>query len=267
MSLVSATMRAILLAGRLSGRTGRILHAWLSGLGLGLLSDDQLRELDELYYACDPMYRSETWNERGLSAWEQQAVDENVPPGSRIAVPGAGGGREVLALLRQGYDAIGYESHPALRDFGSAFLERCRHPDRLLAMPRDEFPEVGHCDAVLIGWGAYSLISCQARRTRFLQGAAAATGPGGALMLSAFARPAHGRDLAMTLRMSKRLRQLRKLRTPELGDTLAPNLVHVFTPEQIESELRAGSIEMTSYRVVGQADDVTQYVCAAGRVR
>lgn len=267
MSIVSTTMSAILVAGRLSGRSGRVLHALLSGLGLGLLSDDQLRELDELYYARDPLYRSEAWNERGLSAWEQRAVAETLEPGSRVVVLGAGGGREVLALLGHGYDAIGYESHPELRAFGQAFLERRGHPERLLAVARDDFPEVCRCDAVLIGWGAYSLISSEARRTCVLRSAAATAGSGGAVILSAFARPAHGRDLAMTLGVSRRLRQARKLRTLELGDTLAPNLVHVFTPDQIEAELGAGGIDMTSCRVVAQADDVTQYICAAGRVR
>jgi SAM-dependent methyltransferase len=267
MSIVSATMRAILVAGRLSGRPGRVVHACLSGFGLGLLSDDQLRELDELYYERDPVYRSETWNERGLSRWEQRALDENVVPGARVVVLAAGGGREVLALLRQGYDAIGYESHPALRDFGGAFLEHRGHPDRLFSVHRDRFPAVGHCDAVLVGWGAYSLISSRSRRARLLREAATAVRPGGAVILSAFARPAHGRDLAMTLQISRWLRRVRKRRTLELGDTLAPNLVHVFTAEQIESELRAGGIEMTSYRAVAEADDVTQYICAVGRAR
>lgn len=260
-------MSSVLATGRVSGRFGRGLHALLSGVWLGLLSDGQLRRLDERYYARDPLYLSESWNSQGLSPWEQKAVTHSFQPGSRLVVPACGGGREILALLQQGYDATGYEPHPELVGYARTFMARHGHPGRALPMRRDRFPDVGSCDGVLVGWGGYSLIAPRAARLQFLRDLATAAVPGAAVVLSAFARPRHDRALRLTRSVALRLRRMqRRDGDLELGDTLAPNRVHVFTVEELADELRQAGLGVNSCNVVDAAGADTDYLCAVARV-
>ena len=260
-------MRVVLATGRIPGRPGQAVRAVLNGVLLGVMSEDRLRALDEHYYDVDVMYRTTAWNERGLSAWERGAVQRTFPPGSRIVVPACGGGREVLALLDAGFDAIGYESHPGLVGFAERFLADHGHPGRAFAVARDRFPpEAGSWDGVLVGWGGYSLIAPRAARVSFLRDAGSATELGGALMLSCFARPAHGRELRVTARVARAL-QRGRTGSMELGDTLAPNRVHVFTRAELDAELREAGLVLDSYATVSVADGITSYVCAIGRHR
>lgn len=258
-------MSTILASGRIGGRPGRAVHAALSGVWLGLLSDAQLRSLDERYYDRDPTYTTAAWNERGLAPWERDEIERGFAGRSRVVVPACGGGREVLALLAAGFDVIGYESHPALSRYAQAFLAERGHPGRALPMARDRFPDCGRCDGVLVGWGAYSLIAPRHQRVAFLRAANAATAPGGRVMLSFFARPAHGRELRLTARLAGRLRRVRGASPVELGDTLAPNRVHVFTREEIDGELRDAGLALDSYRIVAAAAAAVSYACAIGR--
>src|SRR5436309_2730404 len=98
------------------------LRTLLNGVWLGVLTDAELAALDESYYEQATMYRTASWNERGLFDWEQRLVLDHFPPGARIIVTACGGGREVLALLKMGFDVFGYESHPALAAFAGDFM-------------------------------------------------------------------------------------------------------------------------------------------------
>ncbi len=138
-------MRAVLASGRLPGAAGRVVQATLSGILLGIFSEARLRELDEHYYRCDHMYRSTAWNERGLDPWEGDAIHRSFKPGSKIAVVACGGGREVLGLLRMGFDAVGFESHPDLCAYAQAFMAQRGYPGRIMPMDRDHFPPHVSC--------------------------------------------------------------------------------------------------------------------------
>lgn len=209
------------------------------------------------------MYRTEKWNERGLFEWEERLVRAHLGGAERVVVPAAGGGREVLALLDAGFDAVGYEPHAELAAFGRGFLASRGHDERIGDCPRDEFPVVdGPVDAVLVGWGAYSLIHGRERRIRFLAGARAAMPTGGPLLISFFDRPEDTREVALTAAAANALRRLRGARPIELGDTLAPNLVHVFSRDQLVDEAAAVGFAVTSYEVVQAIDETTRYASA-----
>ncbi len=260
-------MRTVLAGGRVPGGMGRALHAMLGGIWLGLLSESQLRELDEHYYRSDNTYRSDAWNERGLFDWEREAIGRSFRAGSSIVVIACGGGREVLELLRMGFDAIGYESHPDLCAYAQSFLAEHGYPDRLREMPRDRFPLEARGEGVLLGWGAYSLIAWREQRVTFLRDAGAAVAGDGPVMLSSFARQTHGRSFRLTSRIAGALRRLRAGRPIELGDTLAPNRLHVFTRLEMASEIEEAGLSLESYEIVGAAEPTTGYVCAVARSR
>jgi len=260
-------MRTVLASERLRGRSGRAIRAALNGVLLGCLSEDDLRRLDEHYYDCSSEFRSTTWNERGLWQWELEAVQLAFAGRSRIAMIACGGGRELLALRRLGFDAIGYEPHPLLREYAACFLAARGFGGVVRAMPRDRFPTAdGPFDGVLVGWGAYSLIAPRPTRISFLKDAVAACTARSPLMLSVFGRPLHGRELRITAGVATALRALRRTERLDLGDTLAPNRVHVFTDCELSVELTQARLVVDSLRNLGPADPTTSYLCAVAHV-
>ena len=247
--------------------TARAQRGVVNGLWLGLLSDERLKAVDELYYDGEYLYRTEAWNDRGLFPWEEQLIGEYFQGRSRVLVAACGGGREVLALLGAGFDAHGCESHPALAEYGRELLARRGHPDRITGGPRDGLPPAtAPWDGIVVGWGAYSLVHGRARRIALLAQAREQLVAGGPLLLSFFDGAA-GRRLRLTRAIAAPLRRARGARPLETGDTLAPNLVHVFTRERLAEELAAAGFELTTYGVVGQAQATTRYAAAVGHAR
>ncbi|HKP88681.1 MAG TPA: hypothetical protein VJT75_01785 [Thermoleophilaceae bacterium] len=260
-------VRAALASARIPRALERTSRSALSALWLGVLSEDALGELDEQYYGFETMYHTAEWNEGGLLPWERTLVDERVAPGSRVIVLGCGGGREALALLEDGFDAVGYDPHPALVAYAEELLTAHGHPGRAFVSPRDDFPPgAPPSDAVLVGWGAYTLIRGRATRLRVLAGARDVLPAGAPIILSFLQAPRFGRGLRMTVSVANALRRARGGEPLELGDTLAPNLVHVFTPEQVAGEIAAAGLELVEYRRVGQADMPVAYAAVVARV-
>jgi SAM-dependent methyltransferase len=261
-----ALARAAIASWRIPGFLYRAGRALVNGIWLGLLSDAGLRALDERYYDGETTYRTDAWNERGLFDWERELVDEHFAAGGRIAVPACGGGREVLALLGAGYDATGYESHPGLAAYGNGFLAEREYPDRVRAVDRDSFPEaVGACDGVVVGWQAFSLLHGHERRVAFLAGARRSLAGDGPVLLSFFSRDGDSRELRWTAGIAGAIPRPGRWPPVELGDTLAPNRVHVFSRAEIEAELAAAGFALAEYRTLGRADENTTYAAAVGR--
>lgn len=208
------------------------------GFWLGVLDDRRLAALDVAYYDRESKYQAEAYNRRGLSDWEQHAVDTYFPPGGRVTVVGAGGGREVVALLARGFDAVGFEPHPALAAFGARLTSADGHGERVLTCSRDGWPQAAPpADAVVIGWGAYMLIPGRTRRIAYLRGAAGRLSDGGRVLLSFFPRRGTAVRFRTCARVGSALRRLRRRPPVEAGDALVPNYVHFFTREQVAAEL------------------------------
>jgi hypothetical protein len=250
--------------------TGAIGHAWrgtVNGVRLGVLDEPALARIDERYYESTDIYVTEEWNERGLMDWEQAVVDELFVPGDRLLVVACGGGREVLALLRSGYDAYGCESHLTLSAFGDSFLAERGHSGRIEPAGRDEVPAGPPCHGIIIGWGAYSLVGGRAARIRFLAGARARLPHGGYTMLSCFGRRAPGRELRWTAGLANGLRRLRRATPVELGETLAPNRVRVFSYADLADEASNAGFALVRWQLLGAADGATRYTVAVLRAQ
>ena len=238
----------------------RSVRAAVAGAWLGVLGDDALRTLDELYYERAAVYRTPAWNERGLFPWEEELVGEHFG-GRRIGVTGCGGGREVLALLGMGLDAVGYESHPDLAAYGRTFLAERGHPDRIHHSDRDTFAG-GPCDAVIAGWGSYSLIHGRARRLQFLADVHRHLPPGGPVLLSVVEQAGGRRDFRSIRTVANVVRRARRAAPVELGDTLAPNRVHAFAAGEVEAELRDAGFDLVRYRPIAEADEIMRHAAA-----
>lgn len=226
-------------------RAHSVAKSLLDGVSLGLLSQEDLHALDERYYHQHVEYLDNGYNSRGLFAWETAALKKHFSGCKTLILTAAGGGREVLPLVRLGYAVQAFECNPRLLTAaqGLAAREGLEGSAQLASMPRDQWPaEAVSADGVIVGWGAYMLIRGRDRRLQFLAGARRALPPGGPILLSYFHRPRdilYFRLLAGVARTVARALGPAATPLPELGDSLAPNFVHHFTQAEIADELAA----------------------------
>lgn len=218
------------------------------GLALGALSPAQLRARTARYYAGGQSgdfidYSGADHNRSGLTDWEHDAVAAWFPPPpARVLVYGAGGGREVLALAGLGYDVCAFECHQGLVAAGNALLaaERLHCRIRLLGEDRPPPPGTTPCDAVLIGWSAFTHVQSRAARVELLRGLHSVTRSQAPLLLSFFLRTHELFRFDIAAAVGSRLRRLRGLPPVEAGDILAHTYVHMFSKTSVTGELRAG---------------------------
>lgn len=220
-------------------RLMRVLDGVHAGVWLGVLSPRQFEAADEAHYETGGTYTGEEHNLRGLMPWEEEAIGEFFAGRTRLAVLGAGGGREVLALERRGYAVDGFECNPALVEFAGGFLPRHGGTGTVRLLPRDAVPADGGYDGVIMGWSAYTLIPGRERRIALLRRLRALMPEGAPLLLSFFTRPDDVPRLRITWRVARAIRRVLRREPPELGDDVYPTWVHRFTQAEVEAEMRA----------------------------
>jgi hypothetical protein len=218
------------------------------GVWLGLLNPRRVSVIDEAYFHRQRMYLAEDYNRRGLWPWERAAVEAHFPHDARIAVTAAGGGREVLALLDLGFDAVGFECNERLQEFGNDLTIASGHGIRIHPSGRDEWPKaaVGF-DAAIIGWGSYMHIAGRQHRVAMLRDARAALPNGAPLMLSFFQRRGTTLRFRSAATVGNVFRRLFGRELLEPGDALSPLYAHFFTKDEIENEINEAGFELVDY--------------------
>lgn len=219
----------------------RLLRAGFDGFWLGVLDADQLDEIDERYYRNQAIYQDPGFNQSGLQPWERDAVDRSFRHCRRIAVLGAGGGRELVALEAEGFEVAGFECNPLLAEQGNALLASLGCTSRIAAMPRDVWsPGDERYDGVIVGWGTYMLIDSRQARIDLLRSVRSCLPAGGPVLVSFFARTDERRYFRVVHGVASALRRLRRRRPIELGVTLNPNRVQYLSLDEVAGELQAG---------------------------
>jgi hypothetical protein len=247
--------RAYLFVSRAWQRAMFVADAAFTGTWLGLLGTRSLHAVDEAMYRRARSYLGDAHNTRGLFDWEERALAAHVPPTGRLAVIGAGGGREVIALARRGYEVRGYECNAALvatavRLLGAQGVDG-RASVTLLA--RDEPPPgTERFDALIVGWSAYMLMIGSVRRVRFLAGLRERAAEGTPLLLSFFTRSDPSRRLRAVARVANLLRRALRRDPVEVGDDLAPNFVHRFTADEVRNEMAQAGFRMVEFHPQGE---------------
>jgi hypothetical protein len=246
-------------ADRCFNRLAKLIAALHEGFWLGCLSAEDLNALTASHYEQTHEYSSAEHNQRGLFDWETAALKRYFPPGSRILVAAAGGGREVLALRRMGYAAEGFECSPWLLQASEALFDRLGEPRGVTLCPPNEVP-AGPADytGIIVGWSAYTHIPTRRRRIAFLQGLRQRALPGAPILLSFFARDRDPGYENVVYRVSRAARFLFRGRKEESepGDHLSWCFHHTFTREEVESELKAAAFRPQHYSEVGEGHAV-----------
>ena len=239
----------------------RAARGAFDGIWLGLLDKRQIALIDEAYFQSQRMYVAEGYNRQGLWQWERHAIDTYFGGASKVAVTGAGAGREVLALLELGYDAFGYECNDKLAEFGNDLAIASGYGLRIHTADRDVWPkQAAGVDAAVVGWGSYMHIAGRRRRVAFLADARAALPDGAPILLSFFARRGTSIRFRAVVRIGNLLRRMRRRDTLEAGDALAPLYAHFFTRDEVSGELDEAGFELVHY-------STDTYAHAVGRAR
>ena len=237
-------------------RLAAVVH---EGFWLGCLSADDLNAITAEHYDHSHESASREHNLRGLLDWELSVVSRHFPPGSRILVAAAGGGREVLALRRAGYHADGFECNPILVQASAAIFDQLGEPRGVTFCPADQVPPGPPVSGgLVVGWSAYTHIPRRARRVAFLQALRQRALPGSPVLLSFFTRGGNSRYDTFVCSMAGVSRVLLRGRKEplELGDHLSWSYNHLFTREEMEGELRDAGIRMVHYGEVGDGHAV-----------
>jgi hypothetical protein len=249
-------VRAYYRAGRRKERLAQLVNASFEGVWLGVMDRSALAYYDEAFFEVRKErlgdeshgYLEDAWNLQGLKSWEARMVEAHFPGSGRILVTGAGAGREVLALLERGFDAVGYEPNPKLVAAGNDLLCRQGHSARLNMQERDQFPsEASECDGIVVGWASYMLIPGRRRRVGFLRAGRERLAEGDPILLSLFAREGNARYSRVVAAVANGIRRLLVREPVELGDALSPMYAHHFTRDEIESELREAGFSLVDF--------------------
>jgi hypothetical protein len=234
-----ALVRAYFAVDAVWARAGAALQAVYDGFWLGALSPASLDSVDQHFYDRNSSYHGDEHNLRGLMPWEDEALATAFAGCRRLLVLGAGGGREVLALSRRGYEVEGFDCNQALVDFAAGFLTRHASAGTVRHLPRDAVPPRGEpFDGVILGWGSYMLMPGSARRVDLLRRLGGLVRPGSPVLLSFWTRGGDGAAFRAAAALANLIRvPLRRPRV-QTGDALRPNYVHYFTGAEVAAELR-----------------------------
>jgi hypothetical protein len=236
------------------GRYFRVVMAIFTGSWLGILSRSQLEYVDERSYAGESKwhngisYLSTAHNRQGMFDWESRALERYFPADGRLALLGAGAGREVLALRQRGYEVDAWECQPEFVSFANELLRSDGFEPAVSVVPRDVVPaSTPRFDGVIVGWGTYTLVPGRHRRVALLKSLRAKVEPGAPILLSFYVQGPGEATFRITTFVGNVWRRLLRREPVELGDYLDPNFVHMFTEAQVAVELTEGGFELQSF--------------------
>jgi len=233
----------------------RLLGILHEGFWLGFLDPEDLTAITIRSYEQSRVYSGPEHNQSGLFPWERETIDRFFRPGSRILVAACGGGRELIALHRLGFQADGFDCTPHLVETSRRLLQELGISSNVMLCPPNEVPlESPPHDGLIVGWTAYMQIPGSARRIAFLRKLHASVPPEAPILISFWVREGESPDEGRVFRLAKWLRSLpgRRADPVETGDHVTDRgYHHCFAKEEIEAEFRAGGFRMCHY---SQAD-------------
>jgi hypothetical protein len=174
----------LILASRFIDKSYSVIERARSALILAFAPEAVVTRFNDLAYSRDVSYNPDSPAfRRGLFAWEEMAIATYFPrPPARVLIGGAGGGREVLAMVEKGYEVTAFEPSAAL-----AAAMSCRFAERLtIEVYRARYEDMPHLfparpdgpsttleagpgfGAAILGWGSYSHVTTEAQRIRTL---------------------------------------------------------------------------------------------------
>ncbi len=187
------------------------------------------------------------WFAQGLFDWEKKAMEHPAfPRQGRLLLGGAGGGRELHALLKLGYRVTAFDPCKAMlpslqscvQKVASAVGPFCASYEDLIAGRVPDEVKDSQYDAVILGWGSFSHVLNAADRSALLRVLKSLCRSGPVLLsfLTPPTTPA-GRIERPRPNLRKLFRMLGAPAEASDGDAFQPGagFVHLFTPEEVRA--------------------------------
>ena len=230
---------------------GMAIH---EGIWLGLLREKSLQDVTADEYAASGVFGSEAHNRRGLFNWERTAIETHFPARSKVVIAAAGGGREALAIVAQGFEVVAFDPDAKL-------IEECRKRRTaeeaqrltLMTVPPNAVPEIGDAifDAGIVGWGALSHMTSSRVRMEFLRAFAALLKPGAPALISFHLRAPRSRADSIRDVIAKGVAAITLGRQPQPGDRFriedSASFLHLFTAEELRGEIEGGGFSVAHF--------------------
>jgi hypothetical protein len=215
-----------------------LFHALQTGFWLGVMGEKSLDYSDDLTYNKTKFYREDKYNLSGLYEWEKPMIQKHFTNAKTILVIAAGGGREVVALSRMGFEVDGYECNTNLVEYGNGLLQKNGINSIIKYLPRNTVPElIKKYDGIIIGWGAYSFMMGSKTRRAFLSGLYPFLHKDTSLMMSFLYTKKRSKSDKIVINVANFLRSFGRREKVEPGDRLIPDYMHYFTEEEMKGEL------------------------------
>jgi hypothetical protein len=228
-----------------------LIEALYQGFWLGCLSANDLNAVTAHHFNRSQFYASADHNLSGLFPWEKSLLERYFRPGSRILVAAAGGGREVIALRKAGFNAEGFECSQSLVDAAGKIFGGLGESNYVQYSPPDYVPAGSPIySGLVVGWTGYTHIPTRARRISFLQALGQRALPDSPVLLSFFTQSHDSREDAVIHRTAQLCSFFtRGRKDPEVGDRISfARYVHAFTREELEAELDDSGFQLLDYR-------------------
>jgi len=228
------------------------IHAVQTGFWLGVMGEKSLDYSDDLTYNSTKFYREDKYNLSGLYEWEKPMIQKHFIKAKNIMVIAAGGGREVVALAKMGYEVDGYECNTNLVDYATGLLTKNGIKSTIKYLPRNRVPdEIKKYDGIIIGWGAYSFMTGSKTRLAFLSDLYPFLNKGASLMISFLYTKKRTRSDKIISKVSNFFRFFTGREKTESGDRLIPDYMHYFTEEEIKAELTRCNYKIKDFKIMG----------------
>lgn len=240
-------------------------QAIFEGFWLGLLPNSVTDIISQRSYKGGAAYTGSQYLDSGFQFWEEIAVQRFFPPGGRVLVASAGGGREIIALTRAGYTADGFECCNPMVLAGNRALSERGMTGRIQWAPPSRIPELpGMYDAAIIGWNGYTYISPPERRVAFMKSLLPHLRQGSPVLVSGAFRTMRSGSAVWTPRIANLIRVL-TLRAPVFtaGAGFPGRPRQRFTRQQLEAELNDAGFSPAGFWKWG---DFGAVVCRKGAV-
>lgn len=238
--------------------SGRVLSAassltFCAAAGLARLED--VRASIQLSWDSQASMEEEPYIHSGFFDWEREFYPPFLKGDDRVLVIGCGTGRDLLALLEQGFRAEGLDCGPRVTEIARRVLAQRGLTAPVVTGPIETTPLSGLFDAVIFSWFCYCYIPGAASRVAVLAKVKGHLGPGGRILISYIPfEPSRRHQLLTVTRLVARLSGSDW--RPEPGDLVVhdragrylSHFEHQFTEAEIEGEARAAGLSVASHQ-------------------
>lgn len=211
-------------------------------------------------YRRGTTFSSAEHNRRGLFSWERDAVAAHFPSRARVVIAAAGGGREALALVAQGFRIVAFDPDKNLVAECRKQLTADEEQDlTLTTAPPNAVPAIADAafDAGIVGWGALGHMTSAEKRTKFLRAFAGLLKPGAPALISFHMRPSASRSDGLRYAIARTVAAVTFGRRPEKGDRLRieneASFLHLFTKDEAKAQIEAGGFAVVHFSELPEA--------------